>query len=447
MRFNEITQLTEESIAFQKNDPFGPELEAIITKYVKLAEDGLNKHQIDDDLELKYAFQKLIFNRFGMTVVLTCDKHLAACIPNVYTNDSGMVRSAMKAALDADGSFMGVTQLKSLESGTDLGTVNLQTAKITGWLSKQPVPIYMDFRSLSQELKLTVPEITAVCLHELGHIFMSASAAYTVNRKNMVISDIVKHVIKNGRDVDTKYIYKEFQKIDIDVSEETIEGLSSDSVTVFGVSAFRTALGATRSISGSSKYDDTANESMADSFAVRMGYALPLVSGLDKLLNDPMRKATQLFITAFNLWMTFRIVRSIINLLSLLGKVPTHKILYSLVFNTIQAVIIFSLNRYAKYDYEYDEDPDRFKRIKQNAIEQIKDHTLSNSLKLTLIDQIKFMEEVEKRTLTIPNPIRIASSLLLSSDRLDRRSVAAQQKIEELLANQLFVAAAKLSSK
>lgn len=445
----EPLKVSMESIAYQHNDPFGPLLESLFLEYMKLVDDGATAEQVEGNQELKKRFENAIYDRLGIKVVFICDKQLAACMPNVYVSHSAVLRDAMRKLIEPYGVMMGITELRSKASGDSLGTVNTEKAKITGWLGQQPIPLFMNFHELKNYKVWNSAELTAICLHELGHIFDSAAKAYTVNNANQIIQDVVKHITDKDRGGDIEYIYKELSKLDPELKKETVEGIKSGNAVVFGISAFRVIQGTVRSISGSKTYDKTSSEALADNFAVRFGYGEPLAVGLEKIMNDPSMVLMKAVIQALNTYAYIFIVKSLyFTLVAVAGGAALSVMgLYSLIFNIFGLYALTVANRHSTQDYEYDKNPDRMRRITNDLIGSLKDPHISKETKLSILEQIKTVNEVRSKVFEIPNLIQAALLLLFSSDRKSYASVKAQQQIESLLANQLFVQAAKLETK
>lgn len=456
MRFNEIcpeertTLPTLEAIATQSNDPFCAQLEGFILEYINLVNDGKTAKEIDADTELKNRFQKAVFDRFGVSMVLICDRLDAACIPNVYTEHNSLIRSELAKYLKQYGTAMGLANLRARPANGVLGTADTRKVKLTGWLSEQPVPIFMNFHTLVAGQRLTLLEIASVFMHELGHVFNSAAKVATVSTQNQAINEAIQRVQKMQEYGETTMIYKEYQTFDPEMSKDIMEGLQSGNGVVFGISAFRATLGAARSLSGSAMYDDTSSEASADAFAASFGYAVALATGLDKLQTSPSRLATKYVVRLLNVFLVYVMVTNLFALFSMAYRgVLFKRSLLSLVF--IVAQVIGSVNqvnaiRFSKMDYEYDKDKDRIKRMRLLLVEQLKDPEIPKSTKRVLVEQITIVRDIEDRQEQLPKGIQKALAFLTNRDRQTYKSVETQQQIEEMISNDLFVAASKLEA-
>lgn len=437
---------TLESIAFQKNHPAGPELEALVIKYMNLVEAKTSPRDIEADKELKKEFNDITRKHFGLNATLFTNSILAATMPNVYVEHSAVVRDALRSYLRYDSSAAGQDLLNNAGKSMDLGTVNTETAKITGWLSEQLIPVYINFTELMKMAKFSSAEITAIILHELGHDFMGAAMAARINQTNQIIADVVHHISNKDRGGDVNYVYKELSKIDDQITKDTVEGLMNGNAVVVGVSAFRVLQGVVRSISGASAYDRTSFETLADSFAVRMGYGAPLASGLEKITSQ--YKYLSMFAEAMYL---AAMVGSLITAFKLMSIVLTGKvsfmIIVALIQNLLAVMTLVDHKRVKTGDYEYDNTHDRFARIKRNIIEQLKNDSISAKDKRMVLEQLQVVDEALNASINVPSPLRSALKLVFASDRVSQRSIDAQQEIEKLIANDIFVSASKLDLK
>lgn len=437
---------TTEAIAYQSNDQFGAELEVILNDYKTLVDSGANKKALKADKELKARFEQLVFDRLGMKIELIIGEGLAAVIPNVFVPHSGAVRDAMRNIMNYHSNELGQKALKKLDDKAILGTVNTQTAKMTGWFSEQKVPVYFDWIELFRNYKLTVPEVASICLHEFGHGFTSAEKCFTVVQSNMVINDIVKYVTDNDRGGDIEYVYRKFKKLDPNISQDVVEGLRNNNAVVFSVSAFRACIGSIENMSGSKAYNRTTNEAFADSFAVRFGYGVHLATGLDKLINSGLYKAASTFSdmsSAFvYLWIAYDLFRVITAMAS-----GVTGLVFSMLWKIITLWVIGNTHGHSTHDYEYDTPADRIKRIENNVIGMLKDPDLDKESKRAILAQLETIQQVYANTLKLPSVIQKLVMLLSASDRNSQAGTNTQRQIEAVLANKLFVAAAKLDVK
>lgn len=439
---------TMEAIAFQYNDPFLPQLEEVVKEYMELVKADTPEKVIEGNKDLKDRFSKLVMDRLGLNVYLITNSHLAATMPNVYVSHSAVVRDAMREYFKMDPSNSGQTLLNVKADGSKLGTVNFEKAKVTGWFSEQPVPVFINFIELMKMADFTSGEITAIIAHELGHDFEGVAQASRINSSNQVIADVVRYIGQKRKEADVTYVYRELRKLDPELEKETVDGLINGDTVVMGISAYRVVQGCVQSLSGSKVYDRTTYEALSDSFATRFGYGAQLATGLDKLINTPSRFVLNILMTYLT---TAGFITLIVNLFQLLRRVAagdaTFNILIGIIQRAVGVYVIAKMNRVTTEDYVYDRDTDRFNRIRQNLIESLKNPAIDKATRVAVLEQIEAADKAMKNSKTLPNPVQIALMGVFASDRNAKTAIDGQKQIERLLANDLFIKSSKLQTK
>lgn len=439
---------TLEAISFQHNDPFLPNMNLIVKKFMELVKEGKKAEQIDEAKALKEELSSLIFERIGIKTQFFCNSHLAATLPNVYTANQTLVSPEHKKYYqESDPTASGIAAINYLKSKSVLGTVNFQKAKLSGWFSEQVIPVFINFNELMKTADFTSEEITAIIAHELGHDFEGAAQCVRFNTTNHVLSEVAQHISSERTSLDLKYVFYELSKLDETIEREDIERMLNGDKISFGVAAFRVFYGCTRSISGSKTYDKNSYEAMSDSFATRFGYADHLASGLSKLINTPERTFLTALMTGIQTYVLVNTLRqAFLILLRLFGKKLSFNINIGISLFQKLALIaaIVVANRESTRSYLYDDNVDRFMRIRQNLIHSLKDEKINKATMKNILAQIDVADEAAAEAFDVPNPIRIALRAFIGSDMNAFRSVRAQKEMEKLANNELFLAAARL---
>ena len=437
---------TMETIAQQKNDPFGPALEAIVAKYEDMCRSGASHRVISAAKDLKKELETLVFNRLGIRIELVTDNYLAATIPNIYIPHNAMIREDMRglyAYLEEVGGQAELRQRKHLES---LGTVNTETARVSGWFSEQVVPLFANFRDLFLDLDMTVPQVTAIILHELGHDFNGILFSSAINTTNQIIADIVKHISESDRGGDINYVYAKARSIDPKIGKDVAEGLVSGNKVVMNIAAYRLVVGAGTSLLDNSHYDDTGYEAVSDNFATKFGYGLHLVTGLERLERDyPEYERT---VSMFTAAMQVAAVFGFIGICSLIASVAINIFFLPLgLLLTLFSFLILTSNRASMKDLTYDNIRDRYMRIRNQLVSFIKDPKINTATRKCLLVQIDTIDEIIKKKKVFVSVIERVSPFIFKSDARSVASILQQQDIEKMLANDIFVAANRLALK
>lgn len=448
---------TLEAIDYQRNDEFGPQLEEVIGEFVQMVKKNTSSKYIEGNKELKDKFNRVVLARTGINAYLITDQALAATMPNIYNPNSILASEELAEALKGDyHSLMGSGLLYNKPAGFKIGTVDYRNGKLGGWFSEQPVPVFINFKELVNFYKLTVPEITAVIMHELGHDFEGAAMVTRINTSNQLLSDAVSRINDIAPERRQEFIYQEFNKLNKTITREDIEGLQSKNPIVLGVSAFRALVSSVKSLSNSAEHDVTTYEALSDSFAVRYGYGEHLASGLDKMLNSPLRSFTQQYFALLRAYAVFNLVWAILKLIKTAmtmqqegASAAIKLVLRSLLKWTpyiIMSIRFVNSERESTRDMTYDLDKDRFIRIRNDLINSLKDPQIDVKTRKAVLEQIKFTDEVISRSTNFRGYLGRLALLVSPSDKAVYNAIKAQQEMEKMVANDIFVSASKIKA-
>lgn len=440
--------ITNESIAFQRNDMFGPNLETIIAKYESMVAAGANQKAIKEAKELHTSLEMLIKARLGIKAKIITDSYLAAVVPNVYVPHNPVIRDDIKHIYEILDDIAGQDKLRKMKNKAVIGTVNTQTAKISGWFSEQELPVYMNFRTLFKDCKLTIPEVTAVLLHELGHAFEAVVFCANVNTTNQIIADLVRHVDSKDYGGDVDYIYSRIKEISPDTTKDIADALASGNKVVMSVATYRLYNGVMKTLMSNKVYDRTGFEAIADNFTSRFGYGLQIIQGLEKLegkFPEYERSKQAHFDTVMAL-----IFNGVIAVGCLFGALAGVASFPAVIFGSMFAYLsklIFDTQRPSQKDMTYDNIKDRYIRVRNQLIEQIKDKELPAQAREALLDQIKTTDMIVANKRVFVGYLQKFAILAIPSDRRVVADIAIQQEIERIMSNDIFVAANRLLAK
>lgn len=440
--------ITNESIAFQRNDMFGPNLETIVAKYESMVSAGANQKAIKEAKELHTSLEMMIKARLGLKTKIITDSFLAAVIPNVFIPHNPMVRDDIKHIYEILENIAGQDKLRKMSNKVVVGTVNTQTAKISGWFSDQEVPIYINFRSLFKDCKLTVPEVTAVLLHELGHAFEAVVFCANINTTNQIIADLVRHIDSKDYGGDVDYIYSRIKEISPESTKDIADALASGNKVVMSVATYRLYNGVMKSLMSNRVYDRTGFEAIADNFTARFGYGLQIIQGLEKLEKKfpEYERSKQAHLDI----VVSLVFNGIITLGCLFAALAGAASFSAVVFGSMFAYLsklIFDTQRPSQKDMTYDNIKDRYIRIRNQLIEQIKDKELPAQAREALLDHIKTADMIIANKRVYEGFLQKFAILAIPSDRRTVADIAMQQEIERIMSNDIFVAANRLLAK
>lgn len=436
-----------ESIAFQVNDLFGPRLEEVISKYKALVDSGVKKRVVDDAKDLRAELEGVINSRLNTKVEIITNQYLAATIPNVYVPHNPVIRDDIRFVYETWTEIGGQETLAKLKNKTVVGSVDTKNVRVSGWFSQQQCPVFMDFYTLFHKFKLTVPEVTAILLHELGHVFKGIVFCANINSTNQVLSDIARNISQSGHG-DVKYVYSKIKTIYPNATVEIAEGLCSGNRVIMNVSAYRVFVGATRTLMNNSTYDRTSFEALADQFSTRFGYGLPLVTGLEKFEDrySEYRASVEMY-ESLKSALLFTCFMSLACFALVLIPNPVARIYGALVgtlFSFITKLLI-DTQRPSTKDMTYDNIRDRYMRIRNQIVELIKDPELDTEIKTNLLNEISAIDIVIEDKQVFRSALERLAASIIPSDKKTVMSIQQQREIEDMIANDIFVSAQRLS--
>ena len=426
-------RIAMEVIDFQ-TDKFGIELEAIISTISNKItnKEYKNPLKISETDEIR-KLQMAIFDRIGLTTKIITDDIDAAIIPfysnvnHVFTQFDG---ETLKKWLP--------DQTKFLEQAVDKqGFVDLKKVKLGGIFSEYENKVYINFKRLVKDYKLSPAEITAILLHELGHGFYICEYADRFESTNQVLANVVKEILSKKKEKNLTYIYKEIKKINPDATTNDIDTLVNGNRIVAGLFLYKTVIGATISQTETGVYDRTSFEQLADNFSTRFGYGKNLISGLEKLYGPYWIEKNRFFRGFEFLIGVLSFIRSCYYSFSLLSLGPFGVL-------AIVAIFYFTLRLSGEKvkDYTYDDLKLRYQRIRNQYVAQIKELELSNKDIKGIIESVHYADAVINETYQYSSFLSLLSNFLLSSHRQARRDVMDQQLLEQLTHNDLFLQSA-----
>ncbi len=329
------------------------------------------------------------------------------------------------------------------ESQDQTGTVDLVNGKVEGIFTKYEHTLYLDMGILIKTYKLSAREVTAVVLHELGHAFTYYEYSNRLSTSNRILADLSENMHNDNSLKEKIYTFKELGGTLSLTNEETMDLYNSTDKYILGTKLFKIYIREIGHLRELSKYDETTSESLADNFAVRQGYALELVSGLDKLYKYSPEKSDimlAIFLSS-DFFVTTMFLPALIIVNIMFGGVA-NILVALLILNMLISIWVGSMTKYK--DMTYDDLKQRFNRIRIGMIGMLKNTELEKSQVKTIIDNLNRIEEIMNEVNDVTTLREKIINLFTPSSRKILDDISRQQELEELGYNKLFVSAAKL---
>jgi hypothetical protein len=431
--------IAQEIIAQQDNS-FGIHIESKVTDIQNLIDPNNTNNLSTNEEILKYCkdIESMIHERVGLQVDLIPNQHLASILAVPFTKSHIFnTPSLFKVATEED---------------KYTGYVDLNKAKVGGIFSKFKNKLFINFVQMTIQYKLSPGEITAVILHELGHAFGYCEFSDRLETTNQILANVTKEMSSSKKDKDLTYVFKELSSLDAQVTEEDVQTLLTGPKVIVGYKLFKIVIDSLSSQMTASLYDKTSSEQTADQFVARFGYGKQLIIASDKL-EVYFRQEINASKNAFNYLMTsiygFAVACGII---ATWAAVFPAAILFGLMFILIVAKtrkeyaesIRSSGDLYA--DFAYDDVKARYKRIRNEYIDLIKDTDIPKDELKAILDSIYAMDDIINKTVEYKSIFNIISNALFKENRDAKKAVDEQKLMEQLAHNDLFLKSAELRS-
>lgn len=445
----------ESLIGFQSaDDAFCKEAEAILGKIKEQYEEGFHDFEVNRETPVK-ELEALINNRFKMTCSINTEGTSASVVPFFANDNSVLMREVFRQTewLESEKPFIA-------PKATLNGFVDIENVRLGGDYTKGKTTLYLNFNRLfaSKTLggyDLTVRQVMAAMLHELGHMFYALAFANRIDHANLIFEQATKDILSKKKDV-IKLTTKAIADVTGKENPKLAQDLTSTDPLIATKAVMKLLGEVTLQHQVSGKYTNTNFEMLADNFATRFGYGEDLVITLEKMNPGGVRNAdvfSAVMVTLRTIGAVFTIAgfMSVINtiisgkanletmirgaLLTFMGLGPAVMFLYTCVRTAGES----------SRDYTYDDLVVRYSRIRQQMIARIKEKKLTKNDAALLIDQIDFIGNLIKNGRNLRGPMDMLFNVFNPADRRAKDSIQRQQALEQLVNNDLFLASLKLS--
>lgn len=439
MKLLDMFGISNESIDFQKNN-FGKELENVFSVIAEIPyvrkEEIVTHFKIFDAIILKYTGLKTKFQHSNFTVAST--RFIKININSVLLNEELKHWYA-----ETDTSARAIDILKKAQTNKEKHTVNLKTSRVTGIFSDFESDITIDI-NFFKNYKITPSQMTAILLHEIGHIFTYYEFISRQVTTNQVLLSVCKSVINKDNSNEREFIFKEALEL-IDIKEDNVKSLSSrDDLRVITGVCIKGSIDKLQSELGVNGYDATSSEMLADQYVSRQGYGREHIEALDfisKLAKDYAKSSSSLHFVNFSqaFMSVFTITGS--GILLTVGA-PVLSLFALLSLGVMIGVTGGEVNK----DQKYDDLKVRFLRIREDAINYLKNKDLEPDYIKKAIANLEVIDKIIKDTQETRFLFDVIVDFINPKSKKIRNSMELQRNLEALAMNDFFVKSATLST-
>lgn len=434
-----IIQYSEESLKFQPPTFF---------KHLTMLYEELVKIKDIEKLagsELWGAVEETIFDFTGIKVAIVLDSQGPGIeLPNLDRNNI-LINSWRRPG---SSSTDGIRLIKDSKDAIS-GWTDEATGKIGGVFSKITHRLHINelLFNGSTPLRFTPEEFAGITIHELGHIYTFYRYIGFTASTNQVLAGMSRALhgasSPEQREVILKLAADEVKLRGVDFKELSQSSDNRIIEYVFISSAIREG----RSELGSSYYDLSQAEQLADEYAARWQAHRATVTALDKIerdrpFNSSYRSWTAFFLLeAVKIGMLMTTVAAIplVTSPAVLGNVITGRI--SAWAGTMYAILIAADGR---GNGEYDRPAARFKRLRNQVVEQLKNKDLSKDQISQLREDLLEIDNITKFVEDKDQLVNVLWDFLSSASRQRQSETKLQRDLEDIANNEIFVQSAAL---
>ena len=436
-----FARLGLESIDFQ-NDDFGIKLETTllsIKDYLDKKPDASRQDVSTERFDL--ALSNHVKTRLGLNVEFVFDTDCVGAVMVFPVNKNHvLLPEAMR-----DNYFERDQAKLTKEFNNKVGMIDLANARVTGIFTEYKHRLYIDILGLlkgSHSQPLTASEVTAIILHELGHVFTYYELSDRLNSTNQVLAELALSIKKPKDKAKRIYLFKELSE-KLNVPSSTFDDiLEEDSTLIFGTKLFKHYSMAVSTLMHDSKYDETASEQLADNFAARFKYGRHLIMGLDKLSSNWPERNNMVFYLFTSIDFLYSVVlrAAIIIFMIVSGAWPMAIVLTALYY-----IMVLSLGSRSK-DMTYDELRIRYTRIRNQSIAIISKGIYNKEELKTLVASVHQMDAIIKDTKSFELIYTKLSDFFFATNASAKEDIKFQQLLEGITHNELFVKSADIAT-
>ena len=421
-----------ESISFQ-NDRFFKALTGIVDRY---RDDSKGAKRTEFELELVQCVKDHTNINFDFSIG---DSQMMTEPPMIDKNNPMLEGYGWQDTTLSKTSLMDIraSSKKQLKA-----TLDLNASYVGGYFAEmKPVRMYLNapmiygnkglFYKIFDGAVYTSAEIAAILLHEVGHIWSFLEMMVRFRTTTQVLASMARELDGTEDHGKRELIIKEASS---QLNLETVDAIAlstKSNLTVYTIIISNVAR-LNRSQTGDG-YDINSFETLSDQFAVRHGAGRALATGLDKLYKGTIYRRnfpTYLFVEVFKVFL-FGLGIVEFGMGAILGGANTFAIL---------ATIIAADSH---HDW-YEKAGARFKRVRNQLVEELKNPALSKETSDKLREDIDVIDKLNEKYSDYTQLLGLVYDYLIPAGISKRKQIEFTQSLEELSATKLFYYANKL---
>lgn len=424
-------QVAMEAIGFQ-----GPEVANKLAAYLTdIMQERTGKEA--DASKARKDMIKYLKDTTGMKLDIIFDTDMAPCTLPFHINPDTILGYKTLKDFYVEESNATMKRLKEVKNRSH---IDLDKGRVSGIFSEYETPIYMGYYAL-RSLRMTPREIAAILAHEVGHCLVAYEMAFRTVRTNQILAAASK-AAAGGDKGQYEYVLKTAEEV-LDLKSGMFDEIkeTKDQKTVMTVIMGKAERKThDDSLMGNTTYDITTFEALADNYAARLGLGKELVTGLEKLYRE---------FGAAEFSFRARIAATMLDIYSVVSMIGAVIAMGS---NPIMGALYLGLNMWGLYarldgrDHNnvYDKLTIRFKRVKEQIIQYLKDKSLPAADVKRSLESVAHIEKTIAQISEYKGFLPAIFNMVDPASRAVNSARDIQQNLEAMVANDMYLKAAAL---
>ena len=424
-------QVAMEAIGFQ-----GPEVANKLAAYLTdIMQERTGKEA--DASKARKDMIKYLKDTTGMKLDITFDTDMPPCTLPFHINPDTILGHKTLKDFYVEESNATMKRLKEVKNRSH---IDLDKGRVSGIFSEYETPIYMGYYAL-RSLRMTPREIAAILAHEVGHCLVAYEMAFRTVRTNQILAAASK-AAAGGDKGQYEYVLKTAEEV-LDLKSGMFDEIkeTKDQKTVMTVIMGKAERKThDDSLMGNTTYDITTFEALADNYAARLGLGKELVTGLEKLYREfgaaEFSSRARIVTTMFDIYSVVSMIGAVIAMGS----------------NPIMGALYLGLNMWGLYarldgrDHNnvYDKLTIRFKRVKEQIIQYLKDKSLPAADVKRSLESVAHIEKTIAQISEYKGFLPAIFNMVDPASRAVNSARDIQQNLEAMVANDMYLKAAAL---
>ena len=336
------------------------------------------------DIDTKAKLENIIKKHTGIKVnVSKAYKYFAMMPPDINKNHVLVQSKGLQDYFDNN----------DIKGNGIKGTVDIKNYKVSGDFSEISIDLYIEpaliFGDYYVRKPLTARELAAITLHEVGHMFSYFSMVYNSFLFNIPMLATLNRITKCKNTDEIKVELKKHNEKETTYTKVDVNELGKKKKEVVMLVLLTNYSNDLKNINkNTSSYDTVNGEYIADKYATRHGAGEDLVKGLEAIY-----KAYGVKLNQNSKFFTYFIdFGYLILTIAALTQIFTPSIFYSVYLLLFISTCVTNAG-----DGTYDILPDRYKRIRDDLVLQLKNKDIDPKIGDNIRGQIKVIDDILKK--------------------------------------------------